>query len=187
MRTDVLPGTTNVVRFPTELRARPSMALLWEITPDVREVLSVAETFGLDMPVADLCDRVDADTAEHIVNHRPAFGPGRGSMLDDLLRPVVSAAVDACRLFHGLAAEATRARQALAYALSGGSTWLSPLGERADTLSRRAAEAMVAAHARSQEAAGVARAVGVARRGEIWAPRDSHADMEALMVAHRAG
>ncbi len=38
MRVEVLPGMTNVVRFPVERRARPTLELLREIAPDVRVV-----------------------------------------------------------------------------------------------------------------------------------------------------
>ena len=46
---------------------------------------------------------------------------------------------------------------------------------------------MVAAHARAEEAEGVARAVGLAERGEAWVPRDFAADFEALLAIRRAG
>ena len=48
MNIELLPGLTNVIRFPLEERARPSCELLREIEPDIREVMSVAEAFGLD-------------------------------------------------------------------------------------------------------------------------------------------
>ena len=68
MRIEMLPGMTNVVRFPVERRARPTLELLRDIAPDVREVLSIAEAFDLDMPAPGLRDRVDLETAEHILN-----------------------------------------------------------------------------------------------------------------------
>jgi hypothetical protein len=45
MRPDMLPGTPNVVRFPVERRARPTLDLMREIAPDVREVPAIAEVF----------------------------------------------------------------------------------------------------------------------------------------------
>ena len=46
MRVELLPGMTNVVRFPLEHRARRTLELLRGVAPDVREVLNVAEAFG---------------------------------------------------------------------------------------------------------------------------------------------
>ena len=37
MNIELLPGLTNVIRFPIELRAAPSMDVLYEIEPDSRE------------------------------------------------------------------------------------------------------------------------------------------------------
>ena len=45
MQIELLPGLTNVIRFPLEERVRPSIMLLHEIEPDVREVLNLAEAF----------------------------------------------------------------------------------------------------------------------------------------------
>jgi hypothetical protein len=65
MRVELLPGMTNVVRFPVERRARPTLELLRGIAPDVREVLNLAEAFGMEMPVPDLRERVDAASRAH--------------------------------------------------------------------------------------------------------------------------
>jgi hypothetical protein len=54
MRIELLPGLTNVIRFPVERRARPTLDLLREIAPDPREVGNVAEAFGLDNPARRL-------------------------------------------------------------------------------------------------------------------------------------
>ena len=61
-----MPVLSVVVRFPMELRAEPSMDLIRAIEPDVREVLLVAECFGLEPPAPDLCGRVDEETARFI-------------------------------------------------------------------------------------------------------------------------
>ena len=37
MRIELTPGMTNVVRFPIERRAKPSMDLVRDIAPDSRE------------------------------------------------------------------------------------------------------------------------------------------------------
>ncbi len=38
MRIEFMPGMTNVVRFPLEVRVEPSLELLLDIAPDCREV-----------------------------------------------------------------------------------------------------------------------------------------------------
>lgn len=91
MRIELLAGMMNVVRFPTERRARPTLDLLRAIAPDVREVLNLADAFGIEAPVHDLRDRVDAETAEHIVNQVPAQGLAREAMLRELEAPVIEA------------------------------------------------------------------------------------------------
>jgi hypothetical protein len=40
----------NVIRFPVELRARPSIALVLDLAPDLQEVTLIAEAFGLEAP-----------------------------------------------------------------------------------------------------------------------------------------
>jgi hypothetical protein len=42
MRIEILAGTANVVRFPVERLVRPTLDLMREIAPDVREVLLIA-------------------------------------------------------------------------------------------------------------------------------------------------
>jgi len=54
MSVELLSGMTNVVRFPVERRARPTLELLRGIAPDVREVMNVAEAFGMERPLPDL-------------------------------------------------------------------------------------------------------------------------------------
>ena len=83
MRAKTLPGLSNVVRFPVERRARPTMELLREIAPDVREVMAIADTFDLDVPV-DLRERVDAETAQYIVEQFSGTGGAPVEMLDEM-------------------------------------------------------------------------------------------------------
>jgi hypothetical protein len=45
MHVELMPGMTNVLRFPLVRRIEPSLDLLWEIAPDRREVELVAESF----------------------------------------------------------------------------------------------------------------------------------------------
>src|SRR5207245_3470067 len=116
MRVELLPGMTNVVRFPLERRARPTLELLRGVAPDVREVLNVAEAFGMAMPVPDLRERVDAATAEHIANQTPAGGAAREAMLCELLEQVVAGAIASCREADAAWGAADAAEEALTQA-----------------------------------------------------------------------
>ena len=177
---------TNVVRFPVERRARPTLELLRDLAPDVREVLGVAEAFGLVAPALDFRDRVDAATAEHIATQIPPAGPVRTRMLAALLDPVITAGVAACHAAHDASLVAAEAREALSRAPTARQFWLDPLREHAAVLSQRAAECLILAHLHAEEAHGVARAVRMARDGEVWAPRDTHAEADALFGVTRA-
>lgn len=181
MRIETLPGERNVVRFPVERRARPSLALLREIAPDVREIFLIAESFDIDAPLLDLRERVDARTAQYITDQFGGTNGTPSAVLDEMLRSVVVKAVEACHAAHDVALEATQARGELHHAETAGGYWLDPLRERAEALIVRAAELTVAAHIASEEAEGVARAVGLARRGEPWRPRSTSEETEELI------
>ena len=120
MRVELLPGMTNVVRFPVERRARPTMELLREIAPDVREVMAIAESFDLEVAPLDLRESVDKETAEHILNQVPGAGVERSAALGELIDPVVVQAIAACRLAHDVAVAAAEAQQALLQARTDG-------------------------------------------------------------------
>jgi hypothetical protein len=180
MRIELLPGLTNVVRFPIERRVGPTLQVLRDIAPDVRELMSIAHAFGLATPVTDLRDRTDAETAEHILNHVPETGAKRQVALDALLEAVVARAVGACRAAHDLSLETTYAHQAMVRAQMYWRPGVPPLQERAEALTLTTVKMLVEAHARVEEAEGVARAVGIAQRGETWTPRDVRADEKAL-------
>ena len=187
MRIELLPGLTNVIRFPVERRARPTLDLLREIAPDSREVGCAIEAFGLDDPTVGLRDAVDASTAEHILNQVPGEpGEARLSALDALLSPLLAQAVNACREAHDAAVAAGEAQQQLVRAQIEGGFWLEPIEERANELTFRAVDLLVEAHRSNEEVEGVARAVGIARRGETWAPIDRHGDVEELFGLKRS-
>jgi len=137
MRVELLPGMTNVVRFPVERRARPTLELLRGIAPDVREVLNLAEAFGMEMPVPDLREWADAATAEHIANQVPAGGAEREAMLSELLEPVVVGAIASCREAHDAWAAAAAAEQTLGRAQRAGYFRIESLQKRAAALAWR--------------------------------------------------
>ena len=186
MRIELLPGMTNVVRFPVERRARATLELLRGIAPDVREVLSLAEAFGIEPPVHDLRERADAATADYIAAQVPPDAPTREAMLTELERSVVERAVAACRAAHDTSLEASGAQQLLLGAQTAGQFWIDGLRERAEALTERAATQLLTAHARAEEAEGVARAVGLARRGGTWVPRSVADDMDMLIAVQLA-
>jgi len=177
MNIELLPGLTNVIRFPLEERARPSCELLQEIEPDIREVMSVAEAFGLDGYDPNLTDATDCETARYLAEQiLPVAGPDLNRVLDEMMAPAVERAVAACRVAHASSLRTVEAQQRLHAATVSGSSWLEPLKERAEATTQETAELLVAASARCQEVRGMKRAIGFARKGEPWVPYDPQAE-----------
>lgn len=181
MRVEPLAGTTNVVRFPVERRAHPTMEVLHQVLPDIRVILALADSYQMDRPISDLDDQVDAATAEYIANQVPKAGPERAAMLTRLLDPVVARAVAACHVANDAWAEGGIAVAALRRAQSAGHYDIQSLEARADALTEQAARLLLAAYGHYQEACGVSRAVDLARRGAVWTPRGAHEDVEWLL------
>lgn len=119
------------------------------------------------MPPRDLCDRVDAETARYIAEQVLPVRPGeQHQALADMLGPMLAAAVAACREAVLAGKRSAEAAHEMMAAQAGGGHWMESLEEIADALLHEAALAMVEAHRRYEEARGVNRAVGMARRGE---------------------
>ncbi|GAB0119874.1 hypothetical protein [Acidisoma sp. 7E03] len=187
MMTDDVSRASNVVRFPVEEVGRPTLELMRALAPDLRTVDMVADTYGLELPEPDFRDRVDAEAAEHVLNHVDDDpGAHRQQQLNAMLEPLVRVAVDAARASRRAWAAVTEGRRKLARARREGGFWLDALEHELDAQERQAAEATVTAHLRAEEAEGVARAVSLARSGQAWTPRSLAADMDALL-AHEAG
>jgi hypothetical protein len=183
---ELLPGLTNVVRFPIELRAAPSMAVLYEIEPDSREVSLIAESYMLELPEPELFDLVDQETALHIALYILPLAPAeQKTALAALLDPVVTLAVAACRDADRTSKQLVKAEALLLRAKTEGGYTMQPLEENADALSQRAAELLILAHRRCVEAHGVNRAVGMARRGETWTRYSAAETAEWLIAAER--
>lgn len=179
MTTETMQSASNVVRFPLERRA--TLDRLRAIAPDPREIDLLAATYDIAFPV-DLEDQTDRETAEYIVNTVPVGGPERSATLREMLDHAVRTAIDAVENAGARANAASAARQDLEAAGPGAGYRVLDLDSRAAELTVTAAEALVAAHARSLEAFGVARAVELARRGEPWTPRDYEAETDALIA-----
>src|SRR5271165_6784644 len=141
MRAELLPGMTNVVRFPVERRARPTLELLREIAPDVREVLAMADALGVEAPDPRLRDEADAEMAEWIVNQVPPAGPERAAMPAGCREEALVRAISACRAVHDASLQLAAARLTLVRAQTKGGHWIAPLRERVDR-----ADGAVASH-----------------------------------------
>ena len=183
MNIEMLPGLGNVIRFPLEQRVSPSISLLNEIQPDVREVLLIEEAFQLDGMDDGLFVATDRETARYIAEQvLPAPPSELRRLLDGLLEPVVRRAVEACRSAHDATTRAVEAQKlAHAAALQGGH-WMAPLEGRAMSLTEHAAVLLIEAHNRCQEAHGVDRAVSFARQGDSWRPYDHTEETEMLLL-----
>ena len=181
MRIELMTDGSNVVRFPVERRAQPTMQLLGDIAPDVREVLYVSQSFDIAFPALDLRQQADQQIADYILNHlRPEPGTERRDQLEAILAPLVQRAVQGCRLAHDAALAATEVQQRLVSAQTAGGYWLALLEERVEALTTKAARCLVEAHGWAEEAEGAARAIGIAVRGESWTPFDLHAEADRL-------
>ncbi len=187
MNIELLPGLTNVVRFPIELRVAPSMDVLYEIEPDSREVSLIAESYMLEMPEPELYDLVDQETALYIAEHILPLAPVEQKVaLAELLDPVVTLAVAACRDADRTSKQLVKAEELLLKARTEGGYYAQPLEENADALSQQTAELLILAHRRCVEAHGVNRAVGMARRGETWTRYSAAETTEWLIAAGEA-
>lgn len=174
---------TNVVRFPIEERAKPTVFLLYDIMPDSRMVGSVAEAFFLEPPSCDTRDDADKAMAEYILNNvRPESGPERRAALDELLRPLMVEAVNACRLEKRAKAASEAAAERLLRAQTEGGYWIEPLQEAAERLAYEWAAQLIEAQIFCDEAMGASRAVGLAKSGEPWSPVDHAAETDALIA-----
>lgn len=186
MRAELLPGMTNVVRFPVERRARPTLELLREIAPDVREVLAMADALGVEAPDPRLRDEADAEMAEWILNQVPPAGPERAAMLAGCREEALARAISACRAVHDASLQLADARLTLVRAQTEGGYWIAPLRERVEASTEQMGLLLLTAHARAEEAEGIVRAVDLARSGQPWTPFDVRAETDWLIEAHAA-
>ena len=187
MQIELLPGPTNVIRFPLEERVRPSIMLLHEIEPDVRELMNLAAAFQFAEP--NLGGGTRGGPGSRGV-HRRAILPAEPHelklQLDALLQPVVDEAVEACRTAHAASKSAAAAHEKLYGATVGTGYCLGPLEARAASLTQHAVRLLIEAYNYCQRAHGVSRAVWYARRGEAWRPFDATEEAERFLLGKTA-
>ena len=177
-----LGGTTNVVRFPVEQCARPSMELLRDIRPDLLVLLANADAFGFEPPSSMLQADADRETAAYIETETPRGARPSAAFLGSLVQPVVARAITAAREAVAARAEATAARQRAVIAIEAGESAAEWLQNRAATAMVRATELGLIAHGIAEQAEGVARAVQFARQGQPWMARSAAADDDELIA-----
>jgi hypothetical protein len=99
MRWELLPGSSNVYRFPVELVAKPTADLLRSVAPDVREVSLVAEGFGLEEPPMEIRKASDRSMTDRIAATTcwPEDTTAKRAALEAMLKPLVERALRMCR------------------------------------------------------------------------------------------
>ena len=182
MRWELLPGSSNVYRFPVELVAKPTTDLLRSVAPDVREVSLVAESFGLDEPPMEVRNASDRAMAERIAATTcwPEDARAKRAAIEMMLKPLVERALRMCREAREAGLRSDDAAEKFVSAELEGGYWLKPLKDASDYWAMESARRLVEAYEAAEAALGAERAVGLAIRGEAWRPFDPRQEAEAL-------
>ena len=187
MRYKTLTLGGNVIRFPVELRAKPSIDLLIDVAPDAREVALIAEAFGFEAPEPEGRAKADRSMAKRITAmDLPVDREERRAALNAILKPLVDRAVAACAQARQASLRSDADNEKFAKAQIEGGYWLAPLKQIADYWAVEAARLQIVAHEAAQQAHGAGRAIGFANRGETWRPSSAEDDMNALIAAQKA-
>jgi hypothetical protein len=189
MRYETLTLGGNVIRFPVELRAKPSIDLLVDVAPDSREVELIAEAFGFDAPDPEgraKADRAMAERVAEMAMDLPVDREERRAALNAILKPLVDRAVAACAEARQASLRSEADNEKFAKAQMDDGYWLAPLQEAADYWAVEAARLQIAAHEAAQTAHGAGRAIDFAKRAEAWRPSNAEDDMNALIAAQKA-
>ena len=102
MRYETLTLGGNVIRFPVELRAKPSIDLLIDVAPDSRQVELIAEAFGFDAPDPEGRAKADRAMAERIAAMTlPVDRQERRTALNAILKPHVDRATGVAAIGRG--------------------------------------------------------------------------------------
>ena len=183
MRWELLPGSSNVYRFPVEIVAKPTADLLRSVAPDVREVSLVAEAFGLEEPPMDVRNASDRAMAERIAATTcwPKDARAKRAAIEAMLKPLVERALRMCREAREAGLRSDDAAEKFVSAELEGGYWLKPLKDASDYWAMAWARRLIDAYAAAEVALGAERAVGCAMRGEVWRPFDVREEAEALL------
>ena len=183
MRWELLPGSSNVYRFPVEIVAKPTADLLRSVAPDVREVSLVAEAFGLEEPPMDVRNASDRAMAERIAATTcwPKDARAKRAAIEAMLKPLVERALRMCREAREAGLRSDDAAEKFVSTELEGGYWLKPLKDASDYGAMAWARRLIDAYAAAEVALGAERAVGCARRGEVWRPFDVREEAEALL------
>jgi hypothetical protein len=180
MQEEALFSLHNVVRFPAERLARPSLSLLREVKPDFDAVYERAAAFALEFPWREARGDADVEMAEYILNNvAPEPGSLRREALDDLLGEVISRAVTASYQWRR-AEERLHGLEASGSGLKWNEQWAVELAGEANEAGEVVVRLMIAAYTASEVAEGAGRAIGLAAAGEKWEPRDLHKEADEL-------
>jgi len=182
MRWELLPGSSNVYRFPVELVAKPTADLLRSVAPDVREVSLIAEAFGLEEPPMEVRNASDRAMAERIAATTcwPEDAKAKRAALEAMPKPLVERALRMCREAREAGLRSDDAAEKFVSAELEGGYWLKPLKDASDYWAMESARRLIDAYAAAEVALGAERAVGFALRGEAWRPFDVREEAEAL-------
>ena len=187
MRYETLTLGGNVIRFPVELRANPSIDPLIDVAPDWREVGLIAEAFGFDAPDPERRAKADRAMAEGIAAmDLPVDRQERLATLNAVLKPLVDRAVAACARARQASLRSDADNEKFAKAQTESGYWLAPLKEAADYWTVEAARLQIVAHEAAQAAGGAGRAIEFAKRGAAWRPANAEDDMNGLIAAEKA-
>jgi len=187
MRLEMIRGGSNVIRFPIERRAAPTLELLRQIAPDPHEVLQIMEAFDQNRAIHELRRMADERMAARIRDDVPPEPDSdRRAALADMLAAFLRRAVDLCRQADAATVAAATAQERLVTAQTEGGYWLPPLEARANGLTDAAARLMVEAYIACEEAEGAARAIDLALQEKTWQPSNPKADAEALFFGEVA-
>ena len=188
MRYETMTLGSNVIRFPVELRAKPSIDLLIEVAPDSREVELIAEAFGFERARPGWAEqggsRDGGDDREDGFAGRSEGAAGGVERDAEAARR--SRGRRLRRSAPGGAAFGRSRRAKLASAQIEGGYWLAPLEDAANHWAVESARLQLTAYEAAQAAHGAGRAIEFAKRGEPWRPSNVEEDVDALIAAQRA-
>jgi hypothetical protein len=181
MSSDFNSGGAQLIRFPVELVARPTIDLLRSLAPDFRHVSLVAEAFGLDEPPLEVRHEADRAMAKRIAM-TTCWPEDKNAALEKMLKPPVERAIRLCREAREAGKRSDEAAEKFVTAQLAGGYWLKPLEDASDARAFEWASRLIDAYAASEEALGAARAVSMAIRGEAWRPFDLREEVEVALL-----